>query len=84
MDSMIQRLRKMPEANRQRLMRDCIDIFDGGKPSPIYREIELCRPNKRSQWKRAVISLFRRADMRLVGGGKKDGPQDSLKGEFNL
>jgi hypothetical protein len=83
MDSMIQRLRKMPEAKRHQLMQECLAIFDGTRPDPVYREIKRCRPNKRLRWKHDVVAVLRRADMRSIDGGKKDGPQDSLKGEFN-
>jgi hypothetical protein len=40
MDSMIQRLRKMPEAKRHQLMQECLAIFDGTRPDPVYREIK--------------------------------------------
>jgi hypothetical protein len=84
MNSMIMRLRKMPESNRRKLEGDCMAIFDGTKPDPIYKRIKRASPKRQARWKHGVIASFRRADMRVLPGGKKDGPQDSLKGEFNL
>lgn len=52
---------------------DCMAIFDGKKPEPIYRKIESLPTEQRSRLQRVVISLFRRADMRSMTAEKRTG-----------
>jgi hypothetical protein len=65
--------RKLPVTLTINEMCDCMAIFDGKKPEPIYRKIESLPTEQRSRLQRVVISLFRRADMRSMTAEKRTG-----------
>jgi hypothetical protein len=84
---MLQRLRAMPEADRNRLMEGCAALLNGIKRSKdrrFQRNLESMSHEEAVRLQRRVVALFRRANMHLVAGGKKDVPSDDLKGDFNL